>query len=188
MATLMKVAHPVDAHVGQKIRTLRRSQGRTQTEMAAAIGLTFQQVQKYERGANRISASKLHEIAEFLKVPVTYFYEGYGQTENEEVAIFPLPAGHTSAFLETSEGMQLALVFPRIVEAQQRRRLLDLINALAEAPEELPNQSAKVVTADKHALTSRLQRQLASIEAMPRRQQKIVGNVIDTFIARYAAS
>ncbi len=68
--------NPVDTHVGQRVRTRRRLLGISQERLAEALGLTFQQVQKYERGANRISASKLYEIARFLASPVSYFFEG----------------------------------------------------------------------------------------------------------------
>ena len=67
--------HPVDAHVGQRIRNRRKELGFTQSKLADALGLTFQQVQKYERGANRVSASKLWEISDVLEVGLTYFFE-----------------------------------------------------------------------------------------------------------------
>ena len=68
--------NPIDLHVGARIRMRRRLLGVSQERLAEALGLTFQQVQKYERGANRVSASKLYEIARTLQTPVTYFFDG----------------------------------------------------------------------------------------------------------------
>ena len=74
--------NPIDVHVGSRIRLRRTLLGMSQERLAEAIGLTFQQVQKYERGANRVSASKLWEIAAALKTPVAYFYDGLGDQES----------------------------------------------------------------------------------------------------------
>lgn len=71
--------HPIDLHVGARVRTRRKFMGLSQETLATALGLTFQQVQKYERGSNRISASKLYEIAKALKVPVDYLFDGYAE-------------------------------------------------------------------------------------------------------------
>src|SRR5713226_5149805 len=71
-----RLPNPVDLHVGARIRLRRRMQGVSQEKLADALGLTFQQVQKYERGANRVSASKLYEIAAALHAPVSYFFDG----------------------------------------------------------------------------------------------------------------
>lgn len=76
-----KTIHPVDLHVGQRIRARREALGFNQSELGRALGLTFQQVQKYENGANRVSASKLHTTAEFLKVPVGYFFPDYTEAQ-----------------------------------------------------------------------------------------------------------
>src|SRR5579862_5575580 len=76
--------NPVDLHVGARIRMRRRLQGVSQEKLADALGLTFQQVQKYERGANRVSASKLYEIASALKSPVAYFFDGLADPSGSE--------------------------------------------------------------------------------------------------------
>ncbi|HEX7799284.1 MAG TPA: helix-turn-helix transcriptional regulator, partial [Asticcacaulis sp.] len=76
--------NPVDLHVGARVRMRRKFLGMSQEGLAETIDLTFQQVQKYERGSNRISASKLWEIAKALKAPVAYFFEGYGENEAVE--------------------------------------------------------------------------------------------------------
>ncbi|MEN8723012.1 MAG: helix-turn-helix transcriptional regulator [Alphaproteobacteria bacterium] len=78
------MAHPVDSHVGQKLRQRRWLMGMTQQELGSAVGIRFQQIQKYESGANRVSASRLWDISQVLEVPVAYFFDGLGTTEDEE--------------------------------------------------------------------------------------------------------
>lgn len=118
--------HPVDRHVGLRIRMRRKEMGVSQERLAEALKITFQQVQKYERGANRVSASKLWEIAGALRTPVSYFYDGLeGQNGG---------GGQTSAqaFMSSSEGLELLSAFPRIAEASIRRKLVELVRVVAE--------------------------------------------------------
>ena len=107
--------------------------GLSQQQLADSLGLTFQQVQKYERGANRVSASKLYETACFLKVPMQYFFDGL----DGEAAGIAGDAGlqAVSELLMLSEGVELAAKFPRIKQAVVRRSLLDLIQRLREEDE-----------------------------------------------------
>ena len=103
----------------------------SQEKLADALGLTFQQVQKYERAANRVSASKLYEIARALSTGVAYFYEGLGDGED-------LGAGASSnfdgqAFLLTADGAELAAAFPRVTRARVRRKVVELVRALADS-------------------------------------------------------
>ena len=121
--------NPVDLHVGARVRVRRKFLGMSQEGLAEAIGLTFQQVQKYERGSNRISASKLYEISQALKCRVEYFFEGM-QTEAPAVEISEVEAD-VHAFLMTTEGVQLAVSFPHIRDARYRRRILELVTTLA---------------------------------------------------------
>ena len=126
LAGLDEGPHPVDRHVGLRIRMRRKEIGVSQERLAEALGITFQQVQKYERGANRVSASKLWEIARALRTSVTYFYEGLGElneTSNSSGA---------QDFLLTAEGLELMTAFPRIPQAALRRKLVDLVRAVAE--------------------------------------------------------
>ncbi len=124
-----KTPHAVDVHVGGRVRLRRRFLGLSQTELATAVGVTFQQVQKYERGFNRVSASKLYEIARVLKVPLSYFFEGFdGTADRAEAGSDMSPAD----FLGTSEGLALAEAFPRIRNEERRRKILDLIHSLAD--------------------------------------------------------
>lgn len=122
--------HPVDRHVGLHIRMRRKALGISQEKLAEALGLTFQQVQKYERGANRVSASKLWEIGRALQTNVAYFYEGL---EEEAPAAAPgFMAANAQEFLLTPEGMELAATFPRVRRQGLRRKILDLVRAMAE--------------------------------------------------------
>src|SRR5437763_13844160 len=108
---LERSPNPVDRHVGLRIRLRRKELGISQENLAEAIGLTFQQVQKYERAANRVSASKLWEMARTLKTSIAYFFEGLGDTSRPPTGevIGPPPA---HAFLLSPEGMELAQAFP----------------------------------------------------------------------------
>jgi len=120
---------PIDRHVGLRLRMRRKEMGVSQEKLAEAIGLTFQQVQKYERAANRMSASKLWEAAQALHTTVSYFYEGLGEAAAERSLSSRMPA---EAFLMTDEGLELAANFPRIRHPTLRRRLLELVRALGE--------------------------------------------------------
>ena len=130
-----RLPNPVDLHVGARIRLRRRMQGVSQEKLADALGLTFQQVQKYERGANRVSASKLYEIAAALRAPVAYFFDGLADPTGDELNGARTPASEEStvhSFLMTPEGLELARLFPNIAPSLVRRRLLDLVRALIE--------------------------------------------------------
>ncbi len=124
--------NPVDLHVGARVRMRRKFLGMSQEGLAETIELTFQQVQKYERGSNRISASKLYEISKALKAPVAYFFEGYGENEAVEGFSESESEQFVHGFLMTTEGIELAEAFPRIKNAKHRRRILELVRALAE--------------------------------------------------------
>ncbi len=116
--------HPVDAHVGKRIRHRRWMVGMTQQQLADRVGIKFQQIQKYETGMNRVSASRLWDIAEALTVPVSFFFEGL----NEDGTV--TAAG--SDVLADKEAMDLVRSYYAIPEAQ-RRRLFDLARVLSEA-------------------------------------------------------
>lgn len=128
---LERAPNPIDRHVGLRIRLRRRELGVSQERLADSIGLTFQQVQKYERAANRVSASKLWEMAKALSTSITYFYEGLGDPSPAR-AEAESETSDIQAFLMTPEGMELAALFPQIRRARVRRRLLDLVRAMAE--------------------------------------------------------
>src|SRR5476649_1998934 len=108
--------NPIDIHVGLQVRLRRKALKISQEKLAGALGLTFQQVQKYERGTNRISASKLYEIARTLQVSIAWFFEGLGDPASAGLDEPGLsrPPPSAIAFLMTPEGMDLAGLFPRI--------------------------------------------------------------------------
>jgi transcriptional regulator with XRE-family HTH domain len=121
--------NPVDRHVGLRIRLRRKELGISQERLAESIGLTFQQVQKYERAANRVSASKLWDMSRALSTNIGYFYEGLG--DGVEIHGSNLPRETLHEFLLTPEGMELATVFPKVAKGRVRRKILDLVRAMA---------------------------------------------------------
>jgi transcriptional regulator with XRE-family HTH domain len=128
-----RVPNPIDRHVGLRIRMRRKELGMSQERLAECIGLTFQQVQKYERAANRVSASKLWEVARALNIQIGYFYDGLG--DGAEVPGSNVPHETLQDFLMTPEGMELASVFPKVPKGRVRRKVLDLVRAMAGEPE-----------------------------------------------------
>ncbi len=128
-----KAPNPVDKHVGSRVRMRRMMLGMSQEKLGDALGLTFQQVQKYEKGTNRIGASRLQQISHILQVPVSFFFEGApnGQAETEGgMAEAPSPS-YVSDFLATSDGLALTKAFMRIKNNKVRRRIVDLVEQLS---------------------------------------------------------
>jgi transcriptional regulator with XRE-family HTH domain len=124
----MKIVHPTDKHVGSRLRMRRLMLNMSQTDIADALGLTFQQVQKYEKGANRISASRLQRLGTILKVPISFFFEGAAPAEG--LPIFGKDEqwpSYVDDFLATSDGVALALAFGRIRDAKVRRAVVALV-------------------------------------------------------------
>jgi len=130
-----KQANPVDAHVGHRVRLRRMLMGMSQERLGELLGLTFQQVQKYEKGVNRIGAGRLFEIAGILGVPIGFFYEdaegsqalaGFSEDDKSPPVM---------EFFASGEGLQLALAYMNIKDARVRRRILDLVRELSEEQE-----------------------------------------------------
>lgn len=130
-------ANPIDTHVGGRVRLRRMLLGMSQEKLAEQLGLTFQQVQKYEKGINRIGASRLFELAHVLGVPVQFFYD--------ELAVAARAAGgfaersaetYIVDFLNSREGLELNRAFVRIADAKVRRSILELVRALATEHED----------------------------------------------------
>jgi len=121
--------HPVDVHVGRRVHDRRLALGFNQSELGRALGLTFQQVQKYEKGANRISASKLFDIARFFKVDIAYFFEGLNGTQAgmaEEGAVFePAPKA-------TRQTIEINHLAGQLTPTQQRV-VLELLREMSRA-------------------------------------------------------
>jgi transcriptional regulator with XRE-family HTH domain len=131
---MKKSPNPVDKHVGSRIRTRRLLVGLSQEKLGEGLGITFQQIQKYEKGTNRISASRLQQASRVLGVPVEYFYEGGPQTDGTQTGCAEGATDYVSDFLMTNEGIQLMKAFMRIKVSPVRRRVIDLIDALGEKP------------------------------------------------------
>ena len=127
-----KAPNPIDKHVGSRVRMRRMMLSMSQEKLGDALGLTFQQVQKYEKGTNRIGASRLQQISHILQVPVEFFFEGAphlaGATRTDGDA--PSPA-YVSDFLASSDGLALTKAFMRISDAKLRRRIVDLVEQIA---------------------------------------------------------
>ena len=123
--------HPVDIHVGSRVRLRRIELGMSQEKLAAELGLTFQQVQKYERAANRISASRLYHIGKVLDVKVPFFYEGYSDAGSLSVFAEPPAEAFQSDLLQRRDTIELVNAFYAIDNPTLRRQLLDLAKGLA---------------------------------------------------------
>jgi transcriptional regulator with XRE-family HTH domain len=129
-----KKPNPVDAHVGSRVRLRRMLLGMSQERLGESMGLTFQQVQKYEKGVNRIGASRLFQISKILDVPVQFFFE-----EAPYVGDTGQPGGMAEAdseafileFLNSREGLELNRAFVKIADAKVRKRVVDLVRALS---------------------------------------------------------
>lgn len=139
-----RAPHPIDIHVGSRVRLRRMMQGISQDKLGEELGLTFQQVQKYEKGVNRIGASRLYEISKILSVPVQFFYDDYGDGPETLIGFaetqrnLGAPSEERADFLavlSTPEGMQLCRAFSKIKDYQVRRRILDLVKTLGDEAE-----------------------------------------------------
>jgi transcriptional regulator with XRE-family HTH domain len=127
----VKVLNLIDKHVGSRVRMRRMMLNMSQEKLGDALGLTFQQVQKYEKGTNRISASRLHEMSRILQVPVPFFFDDApqmtGQSRRDGEA--PSPA-YVSDFLASSDGHALMRAFMRISNSAVRRSIVHMVEAI----------------------------------------------------------
>jgi transcriptional regulator with XRE-family HTH domain len=134
--TCSGIPHPVDVHVGSRVRQRRVVLGLSQEKLGEAIGLTFQQIQQYERGTNRISASRLFQLSRVLDVPVAFFFEGFEPTgrtaANQHLGLTEGPAVSIEVSELTRESLDLVRLYQRISDATVRRRLLDLARSIAD--------------------------------------------------------
>lgn len=135
MQTAMaKIPNPIDRHVGNRVRMQRILMNMSQEKLGDALGITFQQVQKYEKGVNRISASRLQQISQTLQVPPSFFFQDASGKSGVENAPSPDNGVMVAEFLSTVEGIQLNRAFARIADPKVRRRIIDLVIALGVAP------------------------------------------------------
>ena len=120
--------HDVDIHVGGRVRLRRSALGLSQDQLGAAIGLSFQQVQKYERGANRIGASRLYEMSKILQAPISYFFENFGHAGLAEDG----DSSYQADPVMKRETLELMRAYHQILDPKQRKKVLKLVQALAE--------------------------------------------------------
>lgn len=130
---MKKVPNPIDKHVGARLRMRRMLIGMSQEKLGEALSITFQQIQKYEKGANRIGASRLQELARILNVPPAFFFEDAPSGAAPAPGLAePSANSYVVDFLSTPEGLQLNKAFALIRDPKVRRRILDLVASLAE--------------------------------------------------------
>lgn len=132
----MKEPNQVDEYVGVRLRRLRRLTGYSQTKLGELLGITFQQIQKYEKGVNRISASRLQHIANIFQVPVSHFFEGAPAFSSSAADSAPkTPPPEVADLLATRDGVRLAKAFASIRSIKTRRRIVALTEAMGDAEE-----------------------------------------------------
>ena len=126
----IKQPNPVDKYVGSRVRMRRIMLGMSQEKLGKALGLTFQQIQKYEKGTNRVGASRIQQIAEALNVPVSFLFEGGPGGSRAADELEEVSPAYVSDFLATSEGLALAGAFTRIADPKLRRSIVDLVEQI----------------------------------------------------------
>ncbi|MCG8272926.1 helix-turn-helix transcriptional regulator [Aquamicrobium sp. NLF2-7] len=128
-----KKPNPIDAHVGARIRMRRNMLGMSQEKLGESLGITFQQIQKYEKGTNRVGASRLQAIASIMEVPPAFFFENAPTDEATSGGGFAEDASMTSVmdFCSSAEGIQLNRAFARINDPKVRRRIVELVKSLS---------------------------------------------------------
>ena len=133
-----KAPNSVDKHVGSRLRMRRIMLGMSQEKLGGALGLTFQQVQKYEKGTNRVAASRIQQICEILQVPVSFLFEGSPTDISKAADLSEVPSpAYVYDFLATSQGLALTRAFTRITEPKLRRSIVNIVEQIAsrEAPD-----------------------------------------------------
>lgn len=128
-----KSPNPIDVHVGSRIRLRRMMLNMSQEKLGDALGITFQQVQKYEKGTNRVGASRLQHISSILGVPVGFFFEDAPNTPQEAQGLAEAGVSdYVVDFLSTSQGLQLNRSFTKIKDPKVRQKVVELVQAMAE--------------------------------------------------------
>jgi transcriptional regulator with XRE-family HTH domain len=125
-----KSPNPTDVYVGSRVRMRRKMLGLSQEKLGEKLGITFQQIQKYEKGTNRVGASRLQAMANAMEVPVSYFFPD--ATEAAQGGMREESAAFMMDFMSTSEGLDLSRAFTRIRSAKVRRKVVELVRAMAE--------------------------------------------------------
>src|SRR5437016_12487453 len=127
-----KAPNPIDKHVGRRVRMRRKMLAMSQEKLGAALGLTFQQVQKYENGTNRMGASRLQQMSHILQVPVEFFFEGAPNASEPHGSGSALSVAHIDDFVSNSDGLRLIRAFMRIDNAAVRRRVAMVVQEIAD--------------------------------------------------------
>lgn len=139
MADNQRKPNPIDIHVGSRLRLRRTMMGMSQEKLGTQLGITFQQIQKYEKGTNRIGASRLHEIASIFRTPISYFYEdapniNKNPGEGQEAGFSDVASSdYVVDFLSSSEGLQLNRAFIKIENPKIRKKIIDLVKELSNS-------------------------------------------------------
>ena len=130
-----KRPHPIDVHVGGRVRLRRTMVGMSQDKLADSLGLTFQQIQKYEKGVNRIGASRVFEISRILGVPIQFFFDDYDADTGRSYGFAEAGPDDGAAMMEllnSPEGVQLCKHFASITDPKIRKRVLELVKSLSD--------------------------------------------------------
>jgi transcriptional regulator with XRE-family HTH domain len=135
-----KDPNPIDKHVGSRVRMRRLMLGMSQERLADQLGITFQQVQKYEKGVNRISASRLQHSSQILDVPVSFFFEQAPQLTAKGRGLAESPAAYIDNFLATSDGLALVKAFMEIDDPVLRRSIVGLVEGITSASAGRPSE------------------------------------------------
>jgi transcriptional regulator with XRE-family HTH domain len=132
-----KLPNPTDKHVGSRVRIRRMTLGKSQSWLGNAVGLTFQQIQKYEKGTNRIGSSRLQQFANLLDVPVSFFFEGApGASSRGKANAAGLSPAYVSKFISSSDGLTLIKAFMQIKDVKLRRGIAKLVEQIADRHED----------------------------------------------------
>lgn len=132
MSEARKTPNPIDIHVGSRIRLRRNMAGMSQEKLGESLGITFQQVQKYEKGTNRVGASRLQAIASVLEVPVSYFFNDAPSDAPADEFSEEHSSNYVVDFISSTEGLRLNRAFVRIADPKVRARIIDLVRTLAD--------------------------------------------------------
>jgi transcriptional regulator with XRE-family HTH domain len=128
-----KLPNPTDKHVGARVQMRRKALGKSQSWLGEAVNLTFQQIQKYEKGTNRIGSSRLQQFANILDVPVSFFFEGAPSASSRGKASAEVPStAYLSKFISSEDGMALIKAFMQIKDAKLRRGIANLVGQIAD--------------------------------------------------------
>lgn len=134
MVETKKKPNPIDIHVGTRVRLRRTMLGLSQEKLGDSLGITFQQIQKYEKGSNRIGASRLQKLSEILKTPISFFFEDAPSSSQNMVGGMSESdsPNYVIDFLSSSEGLQLNKAFANIKDPKVRKKIIDLVRSLAD--------------------------------------------------------